>query len=369
MKQSKILYLVHDLSDAAVQKRFRSLVDAGASVTIAGFHRRRFDSEIYADGTLIQLGEVQDGRYLNRILRVLTADRRPFRAIGYHAVIARNLEMLMLASRLRRKTAGGPKLVYECLDINRLMLGSGHLNKLLRWLERRLLRGAHLLIVSSPAFEREYFSKLQGLSIPVLLLENKVPPLKRPPLSDHSSRVFKIGWFGVLRCAKSLAILREFAKRMNGRFEVILRGIPARQEFEDFDRDVMNEPNLTYLGSYSAPRDLADIYQDIDLVWAIDFFEEGLNSDWLLPNRIYEGPFHGAVPIVYRGTETARFARDLGIGLELEYSNSSSMELLLRALNREQLRELQLAVRNVPDNKLMADAGEYVELVKMLSES
>lgn len=369
MTQSKILYLVHDLSDAAVQKRFRSLVDAGASVTIAGFHRRMFDNKVYAEGTLIQLGEVQDGRYLNRIIRVLTVDRRPFRAIGFHAVIARNLEMLMLAGRLRTKAAGGTKLVYECLDINRLMLGSGLLNKLLRWLEKKLLRGAHLLIVSSPAFEREYFSKIQGLSIPVLLLENKVPPIKRPPLSDYGSRVFKIGWFGVLRCAKSLAMLRDFAMRMNGRFEVVLRGLPARQEFEDFDRDVMNQSNLSYLGPYSAPGDLAAIYRDIDFVWAIDFFEEGLNSDWLLPNRIYEGPFHGAVPIVYRGTETARFARDLGIGLELQNSNSSSMELLLGALDREQVSALKLAVRKVPDDKLMADTGEYVELVKMLSDA
>ena len=40
---------------------------------------------------------------------------------------------------------------------------------------------------------------------------------------------------------------------------------------------------------------------DVHFTWAIDFYEAGANSDWLLPNRLYEGGAHGAVPIALAG--------------------------------------------------------------------
>ena len=49
---------------------------------------------------------------------------------GADVVLARNLEMLIIASRARNLYAPRAALVYECLDIHRLLLSQGHYWKL-----------------------------------------------------------------------------------------------------------------------------------------------------------------------------------------------------------------------------------------------
>ena len=155
-----------------------------------------------------------------------------------------------------------------------------------------------------------------------MLLENKVLELagqvrwiaEPPETAPSCGEPWKIGWFGALRCRKSLELLAAFTRRMEGRFEVVLRGRPAYSEFADFDGFVAAEPYIRFEGAYRNPEDLAGIYGEVHFSWAIDFFEEGLNSSWLLPNRLYEGCRHGAVPIAMRQTETGRFLAGRHLG-------------------------------------------------------
>ena len=107
--------------------------------------------------------------------------------------------------------------------------------------------------------------------------------------------------------------------------EIILRGRPALTEFEDFHGFVDAQPHMRFEGPYRNPEDLAAIYSDVHFAWAIDFFEEGKNSQWLLPNRIYEGCLHGAIPIALAGTETAAFTQKHGIGIVIPDIGQSTL--------------------------------------------
>ena len=66
--------------------------------------------------------------------------------------------MLLLASRARKRYAPAARLVYECLDIHRLLLSTRFDGALLRFLETRLWDEVDLLLTSSPAFVRNYFA-------------------------------------------------------------------------------------------------------------------------------------------------------------------------------------------------------------------
>ena len=88
---------------------------------------------------------------------------------------------------------------------------------------------------------------------------------------------------------------------------------------------------MTFGGAYRNPEDMSHLYGSVDFSWVIDFFEEGQNSSWLLPNRLYEGCRFGAVPIAVAGTETARFLDRHGIGVTLP--GQPRVEDLLRALD------------------------------------
>lgn len=349
-----VLYLVHDVSDPAVRRRIIMLKAGGAQVTLAGF--RRIASPVADVEGLrpIDLGATRDGRFAQRLAAVTKAAVSIGSKLGSmprpDLIIARNLEMLALARRARSAFQATVPIVYECLDIHRLVLRDDFLGKAMRGAERHLARDVMLLVTSSPAFIANYFKPFGQIAAPVELLENKyfepaaVALDDRMVADDPVAPPWRIGWFGALRCRRSLELLAEFSRRLDGRFEIILRGRPALSEFPDFHGFVEAEPWLSFGGPYRNPEDMATIYREVHFSWAIDFFEQGLNSEWLLPNRLYEGCRFGAVPISMANTETGRFLDRQGIGVLLPQATPEALEAALGDMDEHRFGKLRARV-------------------------
>lgn len=373
-----ILYFVHDLADPAVRRRVLMLQAGGARVTLAGF--RRDDNALAAVHGIepIELGRTRDAQFAQRIAAVAKSAlklRGSLRGVDRpDVIIGRNLEMLAVANRARAIFGGDMPVVYECLDIHRLLLRPDMFGGALRGIERHFGSDAALLLTSSPAFVERYFRPRSGLDLPIVLLENKVLALDgtveqpvlapRPPAKGEP---WRIGWFGALRCRKSLQLLSDFARRMDGRFEIILRGRPAYSEFSDFDGSVRAAPHLRFAGPYKNPEDLSAIYGEVQFSWAIDFFEEGLNSSWLLPNRLYEGGLHGAVPIAMDGTETGRFLSSRKIGLTLEKADVADLVSRLGDMSEERYLAAFDAMASQDRRQWMTDRADCRGLVQRLA--
>ncbi|MFO6448764.1 glycosyltransferase [Erythrobacter sp. NE805] len=363
---STIAYLVHDLGDAAVARRIEGLSAGGARVALAGFYRRAAPASV-AGAPALAMGRSHDARLARRaglVLRRLVAPGRA-RALVRRAdiVVARNLEMLVIAARLARP---GQSLVYECLDIHRKLLGTGLVSRALRWLERRLLARTARVIVSSPAFERDYFRGLQNYAGPVDLIENKVSALPEAPAASPAppeSGPWTIGWFGMLRCRRSLAILARLAARSQGRIRVLVAGIPSPDIFPDLPAEISKLPHVEYAGPYR-PADLPRLYGRVHFAWCIDYFEEGLNSAWLLPNRLYESLAHGVVPVALAGVETGRWLEAAGVGLRL--AEGEALGAALERLTPEAYAALSEAARAVPRERIAFSPDEHRELVRQL---
>ncbi|MFT3729325.1 MAG: glycosyltransferase [Terricaulis sp.] len=338
-----IAYFVHELADAAVQKRLRMLRSAGEDVRLLGFERDRGAEQAH-DG--IVLGRTQNGRFAARIVSVLLAlpralQRREWR--DARLIIARNLEMLALVIALTRFAGKRPRIAYECLDIHRMVLGSGLTARVMRAVERFCLRRVDVVVVSSPAFERNYFRALQHFAGRVLIAENKVlgvapVAMQGPPPGTP----WVIAWCGVLRCARSLDILASVAAANSGLIHVELWGAPALDQIPDFHARVAAAPNLHFKGRYR-PDDLAGVYARAHFAWAVDFYEAGGNSDWLLPNRLYESVCFGATPIAAAGVETANWLRDHKVGVMLDAPFEQSLAAFLRTLDAAAYQSLRAA--------------------------
>lgn len=377
----KVLYLVPNLGDPAVDRRIGMMRMGGAEVAVAGFRRARASQPELDVVAAIELGETFDARFGQRLLAVWRARGAITQRVAAlevpDVIVARNLEMLSLADRLQQFWPSRPPIVYECLDIHRLLLRDDLIGRAMRGAEQHLTRKATLLLTSSPAFLRNYFD-IYG-SPPAVVMENRVfldsdTRGINPSLMANASAAepVRIGWFGALRCKKSLAALAQLATAMDGRVEVILRGRPALTEFEDFHGFVNAQPHMRFEGPYRNPQELAAIYSDVHLAWAIDFFEEGKNSKWLLPNRIYEGCLHGAVPIALEGTETAAFIQRLGIGIVLPNIGQSTLAEGVGALTHARVRALasDVAAANVEHFTYgEADCRAFVERLTRLRDT
>ncbi len=327
LKRLKILYLVHDVFDPAVGKRVSMLRSGGADVRVMGFRR---STEVVSDvmgADVVDLGQTYNGGFVQRILsvvrEVVLVRRHRVLFADADVVIARNLEMLAIAVRGRSPCMPVPTLVYESLDVHRLLLRRGPIGKALRALEGWLSRRAMLLITSSPGFVRHYYDLVSDVDLPLRLVENRVY-LSDDVQVDAGVAVlregppWRIGWFGAIRCYKSLKVLSDLVAGSNGKIEVVIRGRVARDRLPDFDDVIARNPGMSFEGAYKNPDDLAMIYNDVHFTWAIDMYQEGMNSAWLLPNRIYEGGLYGAVPLAVADVETGLFLKRLGIGVLLQ---------------------------------------------------
>lgn len=366
-----VLYFTPDLSDPAAGRRRAMLQAGGAEVSVAGFVR---GSGPAPDWAAAVLGRTRDAALLQRVLAVLGQLARPWRlrrlARGRSAVIARNLEMLVLAWMSLILTGSRAPLTYEVLDVHRMMLDAGPAGRILRALEKLLLRRADLLVISSPAFDRVYFSRWSPRRPPRLLIENKVLALEGPapsPSPPPPAPPWRIGWFGMLRCRRSLDILADLAARSGGAVEVDIRGRPSPAVFGDaFEALVADRPGLTYGGPYVA-EDLPALYGAVHFVWGVDFFEAGLNSAWLLPNRLYEGEAYGRPLIAEAKVETGRWLATRGAGVLLGDVETDLLDFF-EALTPAAYEARLDAVAKIPHGDLVAGREDCVRLVQTLSE-
>jgi succinoglycan biosynthesis protein ExoL len=366
----RIGYIVHDLADPAVARRVRMLEAGGAQVRLAGFRRGEVALHEVAGVPALDLGQTRDAAMTQRAVAVLRAclDIGPLHdwLADCEVVMARNLESLTVASRIRHAR----RLVYECLDIHRMLTGTGPHHRAVQAVERALLASIDLLVTSSPAFVRAHFAG--RTTAPVLLVENKLLRLDlaeagqahRDPVPPATVPPFVIGWFGMLRCRRSLDTLCALAATLEGRVEVVIAGKPSPVELPDLAERAAASPHVTFTGPYDAAG-LKDLYARCHFAWAIDWFEEGQNSAWLLPNRLYEAQAHGCVPLALAGVETGNWLAAHGTGVVLA-PDASDLVATMQAMDAQRLADLRKAVLALDPAALVATKADCAALVDAL---
>jgi succinoglycan biosynthesis protein ExoL len=131
--------------------------------------------------------------------------------------------------------------------------------------------------------------------------------------------------------------------------------LPSRAVFADFDADVADRPHVRYAGSYRNPADLAAIYGEVHFSWAIDYYESGENSAWLLSN-----------PVAISGVETGRRLSERGAGVVCD-----EIELLacLQNLDSAHYRDLATRVDGLPRGDLVFTGADSRDLVRAMSRA
>ena len=284
-------------------------------------------------------------------------------------MVARNLEMLVLGASARSRFLPGKPLIYECLDIHRLMVGAGPVSKGLRLLEARLMGVSQALVTSSPGFEREYFRKHFATLPPVLLIENKVYPdldVGRASISARTrGRPWRIGWFGVIRCRESFEMLTRIAAEAPGLIEVIIAGRPAKAVFTDLD-EFKGRPGIRYVGEFADEQELGALFRSVDFAWAIDFFAKDANSAWLLPNRLYRSLYYGVPPIAVSSVETGRWLHDRRVGITLDAFDADTIRGALEEMTPERYSVLAERACAVPTEAVLTTRDEGRRIVQAL---
>jgi succinoglycan biosynthesis protein ExoL len=370
----RIIYLAPDCTDSAIKKRVRGFLGLGHTLTCFSFRRDRYNVGRGCDWPNIELGKSEEKRLLARLVTCSRALRTIFRHRGLWReatmVYARNLDLALLALVGQTLTRCRAPLVYEVLDIHPVLARTDLWGLLARWLERRVLGRCSLLVVSSPAYLTHYFQPWQGFRREAFLLENKWAaegvfdgqrrlawqPADEPP-------VWTIGWFGNLRCRKSLEILTQVADALPSRVRIYMRGCASLLGEETLQRVVAGRDNMIFAGEYDAPDELPAIYSQVHFNWCGDF-SDGLNSYWLIPNRIYEGGYFGIPALAIEGHETGRITSERQLGIVLQAPYVTCLIDKLQNLDRSEYMRLRGRVESQPASNFV-DAGDMARLVHL----
>lgn len=370
---TRIAFFGHDAADAAVRRRVQGFRDDGLSVI--GFTMRRRDN-VEVEWENVDLGRTFDGNYVQRVRSIFTgarlaADKRDLLATA-DVIYARNLDMLATAFLAKRYAKLKTPVIYEALDVHRLLTRNDPIGLVFRRIEGALLKRTRGLVVSSPGFLENYFSVRHRNRYQSFLVENRLAagadygPRPLPgPASNQATSPLRVGWVGGLRCARSLGLLIDLAKELGPQVQIVMHGVASPVEMPDFAERIAGLPNVVFHGRYRSPEDLAKIYGGLDLVWAGDFMEAGFNSVWLLPNRLYEGGYYGVPSIAPAGTQTAKWIDKRSVGFTAPEELAQTLPALIRTLNddRSLIADKRKRLLALPADTFVAQRGELAAMI------
>ncbi len=374
-RRHRIVYLTPDCTDAAVKKRAHGFTALGHELVSFSFRRARYDVGYQPDWPNVELGQTEERRLASRIvmclgaLRTIYANRRKWREATM--LYVRNVDLSLLGVVGKWLTRSRAPLVYEVLDVHPALTQHGVRAAVLRWLERRVLGRSELLVISSPAFLRDYFQPTQHYTGRVFLLENKWPredmcarERKLPFELDDHEPVWTIGWFGNLRCQKSLDILTGLAEMLPDRVRIYLRGHASLLGERTLLDAIRGNPNMVYEGEYSAPKELAEIYSRVHFSWCGDLCG-GENSLWLLPCRLYEGGYFGIPAIAVDAHETGRAVRDRELGISISPPYAIALKDVLLGMTSAEYTRMRNNLEAKPASDFLDD-GDLASMVSLI---
>lgn len=371
---TRVAFFGHDVSDSAIRRRVNAFVSDGLCVD--GFMMRRSDAA-QSEWSNVDLGRTYDSAFLHRLRQIFKgahiAAGQADTLRSADVIYARNLDMLACAFLAKRRLSLKTPVVYECLDVHRLLVRKDLIGVGLRFIERRLLGRTKGLVVSSPAFLTNHFERHHKDQYRAFVIENRLPasaeygPRPNSGVSTEAARArpLRIGWVGILRCQRSFKLLQQLADTFGDSVDIRLYGKPARTEIEVFEPEIERRDNMQYFGPYKAPEDLEALYADLDVVWSGDFMEAGYNSVWLLPNRIYEGGYYGSPPIVVAGTQSAEWVASKGTGFVIDEPLETTLPDLIGQLiaDRQPIAELRQQLLMLPECVFVQPRGELGHLL------
>jgi len=238
-------------------------------------------------------------------------------------VLANSADLMILASIFFHSAN---RRVYDLADINPIQYGSSPFSRAFRQLESSLLKRRWEIVVTSPWFYWEYIRPVLKLNSACYLIENKLIG-RRKALKPHYRLIknrgkFVIGWSGLLRCNRSFEILLDLCESHNDNIELIIIGDTTKIRL-----DLINKARLLCNVQISGPyieEEIGDRLADIDLLWACDL-SDGINSQCLLPNRLYQAVFYGKPLISQADSAIAKVVGHFGLGLILQECTAKSL--------------------------------------------
>ncbi len=329
------------------------LQGAGLEVEAIAFDRKYHKGRMPTCPVTL-VGQIERGRYLTRVAKMLAATPRIRRAIrACDAIYASGADIAFICwlSGLGLSKS----IVLEVGDIREVQTARGVRGIVARGLDRIVAWSSSCVIATAPGFIDDYYRNWLNKTPRSLIIENKLearpgrehqtPTVEGTPLVD---RPLRIGYFGLLRCPRSWQVLEELAATRPNEIEVVIAGIPSNPE--DLPERAHRHANIVYQGKYKSPDDLSSLYGSVDLVWACYPFPgpNDHNWKWAKTNRFYESCYYQRPMICLEGSGDAAEIERYDIGMLIKNDHVERVVESIADISLTDLATWQENLRNMP---------------------
>ena len=285
---------------------------------------------------------VQWFKYLEYSVRVL------FHAKTVRASIVTVHSLSLLPLGMIAKWLLGTQLVYDCHELETETFDlSGVRQKLARFIERRLIRQADLVLVVSPSIN-DWYKRTYGIDNVYTVMNC---PMLRPPTPSNRLREAlqiaadkKIVLYqgGIVLGRGVEKLLKSFAAKDDGVHVLVLMGYgeltPLAKSFAEKYANIFVHPAVSpeVVLEYTASADVGVAYID----------NPSLNDRYCLPNKLFEYIMAGLPVLVNDAPEMKRLVEERGIGMVLSQLSPSSLYAALADLSQSSRTDLEANLKS-----------------------
>lgn len=359
----RVLMLLPVVGHPRDSKRIDMLQEAGASVEAAAFER---DQPVKrAPRCLVtRLGRTRDGRYLSRALASVAAVFRVARLARRADIVYASGQDMALIGLLATAISRKP-VVMEVGDLREIQFSRGLPGKIVRTLDRCIVRRCAFLVTTSEAFVTKYYEPLLQRRLRYMVMENKLDAGEQPrPARRKGEGPITLGYFGVLRAQWPIDVLQEVLVRAPDHFRLVLAGYATDSVQLEA---LLALPQVRYVGEYKSA-DLLKLYPQVDVVWGAYPVTARDGKRWARVNRFYEAGFFGKPIVVLRDTGDALPVRNLGIGHVLSDAGLEEQVREMLEITWESIAQWNLALDRLPTETFIY-SSEPTELLHRLISS
>lgn len=334
--KSSIVFITSTTSNSHCKNRIEQFILQGYKVHVYSFRRDKETTPENLPYEIQVVGEIVSSNYLKRlsiyfrgIKRVVSLYRKEKNILYY----AFGLDLAMFLRLFVKKQ----QYLYEEADLVQTYHSNIIVTKLLNYIDRKIIFDSAQTILTSEGYLQYHFPN-GDYPKNVEIVPNKL----NPAILNHSAKKSKI----------DITHLR-FAFVGGARFdsinhfvEVFLENFP-QHEFHFYgpveprmNRFAENYENVFYHGRFKNPDDLADIYENVDiLLCAYDY--RYANVRYAEPNKLYEAIYFQRPIIVSKDTYLSDKIEKLNIGYTIDPFDDASIITFVQNLTLETLKTKQ----------------------------
>jgi len=329
-RNEKLVFLLTHPPDPRIMKRIEAMAEISNNIEIIFWDRF---SDFLKYSSSFKTIPIRVSNSSNFYIRIINGLLLTFKSLLYlfnckpELIYIDGIDMVLPAFLYKHFSFRKTKLILEIADIPIIRYRKKHklLGSILEKLTNLFVSKVDLLILTSPYFWSDYYSKIYPHQEKVILIENVPEKSLFMNFRPGTHEDFVIGFVGSIRYVKQLEVLFDACRGLEG-VRIIIAG--SGPEAPQLERIIGNYQNVYFLGPYDYRKDVLKIYSQIDLVYAV--YDTTLeNVKVALPNKLYEAIVCEIPIVVARGTKLSDYVEKLGVGFSVSDNNPEELKNLI----------------------------------------